>query len=553
MTYDHVAGRTDLEAFEAEQPDDFWAADAHLQAVLRRWVGAERLRTWEERLGRFGRECATVIDAAVRQNNLGQNLPVLDRFAAMGERCEEVLHHPSFHLAGRGIYGSGMMAALTESEGNVLSLALFYLSSQTGEAGHNCPLACTAGMIKVLRAVGGAALGERWLPRLLSRDYGTLAHAAQFLTEVQGGSDVGANAVVARPAPAGDGTFLITGEKWFCSNVTADLILVTARPEGAAPGTRGLGLFLVPRRLPDGSLNRLHIRRLKDKLGTRTLATAELDLEGAVAFPVGPLADGFKNTMTWVINTSRVFNAVGCAGLARRACLVAHGFAQHRRAFDRAIASYPMVQETLADMRSETAAMVSGTFYLVHQLDRLEAGGPRELADFVRVGLNLNKLRTALSAHEVINSGIELLGGNGTIETFSVLPRLLRDNIVFENWEGSHNVLLMQVWRDCATRQMHRGFFSHLTELARGEPRLARAVGETAAELEAAFAVDPEVATLRLRGLGSRMLWLLWAAAMAADGTDRRLLEHFLDRRLGPAAPRDRAYLDRLAAVSSAA
>ncbi len=552
MAYDHQRGREDLVDFEATQPANFFAADLHLQRVLGRWGGPAWLERWRGPLERFGADCATIIDAAVRQNNLTANLPALERFTAVGERCEEVAHHPSFHLAGRAIYGSGMMAALAEPGGNLAALSHFYLSSHVGEAGHNCPLACTAGVIKVLGAVGGDELKARYLGRLISADYSELAHGAQFLTEVQGGSDVGANSVVAEPEPEEPGVWRLRGEKWFCSNVTADLCLVTARPGGASAGTRGLGLFLMPRRLADGSLNRFFIRRLKDKIGTRTLPTAELDLDGALAWQVGPLADGFRNVMTYVINTSRIFNALGCAGMAHRACLVAHGFAARRQAFGAAIGTYPMTQATLAMMRAETAAMVSGSFYLVQVLDRLERGElGGEAMGFVRLALNLNKRRAALSAHEVINAGIEVLAGNGTIETFSVLPRLLRDNVVFENWEGSHNVLLLQAWRDSASRGLHRAFFTELAALAAPHAELRALVDEARGQLAEMAALDASLVALRLPALGDRLVYLLWAAAMANDGTPAAVLEHFLARRLRPPAPADAGFLARVREVSA--
>ncbi len=547
--YDHERGRADLLAFDAQLPDNHWTADEHARRVVRHWAGAVA-DEWEPGLEAFGHECATVVDVAVRQNNLGHNLPVLDRFDGYGGRAEAVEHHPSFHIAGRAIYGSGVMKVLGERGSNSHSLALFYISGQNGEAGHNCPLACTAGAIKALREVGSDELRRRFLPRLLSTDYAELAHGAQYLTEVQGGSDVGANSVRATPASR-EGVWRISGEKWFCSNVTADVILVTARPDGAADGTAGLGLFLVPRRLPDGSLNRFAIRRLKDKIGTRTLPTAELDFEDALAWQVGRLEDGFRNIMSFVINTSRVFNAVGCAAMARRACVTGWTFARHRGAFGTPIAHYPMVQETLADMRSETAAMVSGTFYLVHELDRYECGDGD--GEFLRIALNLNKTRTALSSHEVINSGIELLAGNGTIENFSVLPRLLRDNVVFENWEGSHNVLFLQAMRDSKRRGMHERYFDKLRALAAGHGRIETAVAASASEYSELLGGDEAVATVRLRSVGSRMIWLLWAAAMHRDGTGATLVDHFLDRRIGPEATRDRAYLDRIAALAAQA
>lgn len=551
MSSEIDAGREDLLKYEDDQPDNFWRADEHLRRVVAHHAG-DGLAAWEAQADRFGDECAGPIDAAVRVNNLGHNLPLADRFGAYGELEEAVEHHPSFHIAGRHIYGSGIMAALAERGGNLRALTLFYLSCHNGEAGHNCPLACTAGVIKSLRELASPGLRDRYLGRLTSTDYSTLAHGAQFLTEVQGGSDVGANAV--RAVLEDDDVWRLHGEKWFCSNVTADLIMVTARPDDAELGTGGLGLFLMPRRMPDGDLNAFSIRRLKDKIGTRTLPTAELDLNGALAWQVGPTDNGFRNIMTYVINTSRVFNAVGCSGIARRACLVAHGYARHRRAFGAPIVRYPMLQETLVDMRVETAAMVSGSFYLAHVLDRIEHQQADEAEMlFWRTGINLNKTRTALSSHEVVQSGLEVLGGNGTIETFSVIPRLLRDNVVFENWEGSHNVLLLQVLRDCRRKGMHEAFFAHLAAMAKTNDRLADAVEATKRDFEAALAGDEAVATVKMRDLGNRMAWQLWAAAMLSDGTEVELIDHFLDRRIGPPATRDADYLERLARLSAQA
>ena len=542
-------GRARLLEFERLQPDNFWRADAHARRAVRHLAGEARFAEWQDGFDRFGAACAGPVDAAVRASNLSHNLPRLERYSAFGERTEAIEFHPAYHEAGRAIYGSGVMAALGEPGNNLRSLTLFYLSAHNGEAGHNCPLACTAGLIRALRHVGSQALRERYLPRLLSTDYDELAHGAQFLTEVQGGSDVGANAV--RAVPEAGGAWRLHGEKWFCSNASFDVALVTARPEGAASGTGGLGLFLVPRRLPDGRLNAYRIRRLKDKLGTRSMASGEIDFDGAAAWPVGPVEDGFENVMTYVINTSRVANAFGCCGNARRACLVAGAYARTRRAFGAEILGYPMTQETLADMRAETAAMLSGSLAIAERLDREELGRlDAEGRAFLRMALNLNKLRSALSAHEVIVSGIEVLGGNGAIETFSVLPRLLRDNVVYENWEGTHNVLLLQVLRDCRRKGLHEGFFAHLASQAAGHARVAPALESARGALAQALAADDAAASLALRPLGSRLAWLQWACAMLADGSEPALVGHFLDRRLGPAPKKDDAYLARIKELS---
>jgi acyl-CoA dehydrogenase len=218
---------------------------------------------------------------------------------------------------------------------------------------------------------------------------------------------------------------------------------VTARPRGAPEGTRGIGCFLVPR---DGGGFR--IRRLKDKLGTRALATGEIEFEGAVAYPLGPLDEGFRTAVS-VLNTSRWLNAVGSAGLMRRAYVEAARFAREREAFGRMILDFPLVRENLAVMKAEADAALASTTELTELVDRIDRGEASD-ADVAwhRLLVNANKVVTSLAATKVVRRGIETLGGNGTIEDFSPLPRLYRDAIVFESWEGTHNVLCAQVLRD---------------------------------------------------------------------------------------------------------
>ena len=553
MSLEHDRARADFARFEQDQPDNFFRADPDLRRILARWSGEDVVRRWEPNLDSAGIQFAGPADRAARVNGRRHNLPELERWSGFGERIEQVEHHPSHHEVGRAIYAAGVLSVLGERGSNLRSLALFYLSSLNGEAGHNCPVAATAGLIKALVALGSDSMRERYLPRLLTTNYDTRLHGTQFLTEVQGGSDVGANQVRADPVEGTPGSWRIFGEKWFCSNATADLILMTARATTLTrEGTAGLGLFLVPKHMDDGRHNAFAYRRLKDKLGTQSMASAEIDFDGAVAYNLGPVEGGFHNMLKYVINVSRLFNGVGTAALARRACHVARGYARQRRAFGATIIDYPLVQETLCDMSSEAAAMASGSLYLAHVMDRIETGqGTPEEEAFFRVALNLNKMRSALSSHEVIHSAIEVLGGNGTIESFSVLPRLLRDNIVYENWEGTHNTLLMQLLRDCRRKQFHRGFFANLEKQAAKSQRVVALLRSAASGFDAALASDDATAPLRMRALGHTLGWLQWASAMVDDGAETIVLDHFLDRRFGPSAERDRKYLDRLTRLCS--
>jgi alkylation response protein AidB-like acyl-CoA dehydrogenase len=559
-------GRQALGAWEAAQPDNYFSADGNLRRLLEMFWGTERLKAVAPQFYHFGRAAATVVDRAACEADLRPNLPELNRFDRFGRRLEDVTFHPSYHEAGRYIYASGLLSVYETAGQNLLALALFYISSQNGEAGHNCPIACTAGAIKALQAVGAPALREAFLPPLLDPDYDTNFHAAQFLTEVQGGSDVGANATAAAPLDPETGTWLIRGEKWFCSNVTADVILLTARVPSGGEGTPGLGLFLVPRLRPDGSLNAYSINRLKDKLGTRAMASGEVLFEDALAYQVGAVREGFKTVMTYVINTSRLYNALGTAGNARRAYLVASTYAEHRHAFGRPIVHFPVTQDLLARMRADTCAILGGSLRLAHVLDRAE-GGEAEPDDggFLRLALNLNKMRSAMLAHEVVVTGIELLGGNGAIENFSVLPRLLRDNGVYENWEGTHNVLLAQIGRDMRRYGVHKPFLRRLRgwlegAVAAGELRaqVLESLDGMAAELDEVLAMDELTAGIFMRPLMIRLADLYYAACLALeaswelsekqDRTKERLALLFLQRRALALEPKSIPYYDDLVA-----
>ena len=455
-------GRADLQAWEADKPDNFFTHDVNLQYTLRRHLGVVGYVQVEGDLAQFGADCATTIDAGMKLEDRIGNHPRLHRFSGIGERVEEIEFHPNHDQIGRIIWKNKLMALQREPGNTVHQMTLFYLLNHTAD-GHSCGLACTSGLIRALQQVADDALREKYLPPLLDPDYETMQHGAQFLTEVQGGSDVGANAL--RATLTDDGSWRLNGEKWFCSNINADQFLVMARPDGAQDGTRGLGVFLVPRKLDDGTTNGFHIRRLKDKLGTRTLASAELDFVDAVAYNIGPVEKGFKNTVELVLNTSRLMNAVSCAGFIRRAYIEAASYACNRSAFGSAIANFPMVQETVADILTESYAAVASSFELAAMLDRIETGQADDDEKMAyRMFVNLNKYITSVRGSESIHQAIEVLGGNGAIESFSILPRLYRDMVVLESWEGTHNVLCLQVLRDIARYHVHEPFIKYLRE-----------------------------------------------------------------------------------------
>ncbi|NCG21449.1 MAG: acyl-CoA dehydrogenase [Rhodobacterales bacterium] len=480
--------------------DDWYADDPHLHSLVAHHGNTGHARA----LALFGPISAQIIDPLVRENNRDEHLPRLRRFDGLGNRTESVDFHPSYHEIGRLSYGTGVMSRYADPGREFETLSLLYLLAQNGEAGHTCPMACTAGLIKLLQRSGGH---EAWLTKLLDADYDTHFHGAQFLTEVQGGSDVGANALQA--VPEGD-HWRLTGEKWFCSVIDADLFLVTARIQGGPNGTQGLGAFVVPRLLPDNSINDFRVRRLKFKLGTRSMASGETDFDGAWAVQVGD----FKATVEVVLNTSRLYNAVCSAGCLQRASREAFHYADTRLAFGQSILQFPAVARIIARLRSETYAIRSITFLLAAMTDQQATGNPDpSLVGAYRMLVNLNKYWTSNQATLGIRDAIEILGGNGAIEEFTVLPRLLRDSIVCEAWEGGHNVLCAQLLRDSQRFGLHQPMFALLRRLGGDPARLE----DLEARWERLLSAPPEYAATHIRDVVEALRIPAQCAALRAE------------------------------------
>ena len=508
-----VGARQVLAAWRAGRPDNYLQADLNIQRVLRLYLG-NAYAEHEPMLSQAASLAATRMDRLAIDSNRDENLPRLERFDAIGERREDIVFHPAYHELGACVWGTGVLSVLREPGNEVLSGALTYFITHNGEAGHACPVACTAGLIKLLQQVGSTRQKTAYLPGLLESDYGRCLRAAQFVTEIQGGSDVGTNSCRAVPDDSRPGWYRLRGEKWFCSVIDADLFLVTARPRGSAAGTRGLGLFLVPRRI-DGITNDFSVRRLKYKLGTRSLASAEVDFEGALGEPVGPLSHGFRHLMGIVIDTSRVHNAIAACGLMRRACIEARGYARHREAFGKTLAEHPPIAQILARMTTVTTAAVAATFRILAMNDRLAGRRPPPgLAEARRTHVNINKYWTAVQCSRVVRDAIEVLGGNGTIEDFSVLPRLYRDAMVLESWEGTHNTLCAQVLRDFTERGLHRPWLAEMRQslarvahpaLAEQRARAAALLDEVAGRIHRLLHADAEYAALHIRSVVERM------------------------------------------------
>ena len=518
-------GRAAIARWEESRPDNLYDASPLLADGLRTHAGDVAIAELEPRLRAFGGAVASVIEPAVAAIEGRHTSPAVD-----GD--ERVRFDAEYAEAGRAVWATGIVGAPAFEQA-----ALLYLLAQAGEGGHACPVVCTAGLVRALRRHGSDDLRDRFLPALLEPDYDRCDRGAQFLTEIQGGSDVGANRVEAVP----DGeAWRISGEKWFCSVADAEQFVVTARPRGAAAGTRGIGCFLVPREL-DGAVNGFRIQRLKDKLGTRVLATGEIEFDGALAYPIGAVEEGFRIAAGVVLNTSRWLNALGSTGLMQRAYLEASSFARHRTAFGRPIADFPLVRENLALMKAEEHAALASTLELTALVDRIDAGTATDAeVAWHRILVNANKFVTSIAATATCRRGIETLGGNGTIEDFSPLPRLWRDAIVFESWEGTHNVLCAQVLRDLGRLDALDVALERIADVETGdlEQRLRRSLG------------DPRHGALHGRRQVEALVRAVQAAALRRLGQDAAAELH-VRRHLSPGydPERDPEYPDLLDGV----
>ena len=479
--------------------------------------------------GEFGKVVAGPLGTAVA--GYQSRPPELLKYDGAGNPQEKIVFDAAYHEAGRYVWASGLLEHAAAAGASFEQANLFYLASLEGEMGHMCAATCTTGLVRVLRR-HSPDLAARFVPQLTARDYDVAQRGAQFLTEVQGGSDVGAIAATATEKGA---VYQIDGEKWFCSVADADQFLLLARPADAAEGTAGLACFLVPRRVA-GELNGFSIRRLKDKLGTTSMASAEIDFTGAEGYLVGDLGAGFKIMVTAMLNTSRWLNAIGDVGIMRRAYLEAVNYAAVRRAFGKRIGDFPVVRLQLAQIKADWLAALHSTWELT-ALDEavdLAAMGAGEIsaadAGFHRYLVNANKLGCSLAATGKVRQAIEILGGNGAIEDFSLLPRLLRDAVVYEQWEGTHNVLTAQVLRDMGRLGLAGTVVDRTATILKGiaEQDLGLVADRAQSQLEeltgfvARCIEDPGFGALHFRGQLERLLRLHQIALLLLAAEENR-------------------------------
>ena len=427
---------------------NFFRADADLVPLIAHYLPADLAQTVLPHLDRLGGLIGTRIDGLAALAD--RFPPILHNRTRRGEDDDVIEKHPAYQEMERLAFGEFGIAAMSHRAGifdwpaplpPVVKYLVTYLFAQ-GEFGLLCPVSMTDSLTRTLRKFGDPALVDRYFADLTSQDMDRLMQGAMFMTEQGAGSDVGATAVTALPDP-GDG-WQLTGDKWFCSNPDADLAMVLARPEGGPAGLRGVSLFLLPKVLPDGRPNAYRIVRLKDKLGTRSMASGEIRLDGATAWMIGAPGDGFRQ-MADMINNSRLSNGVRSAGMMRRAVTEALYVAHRRRAFRRPLVEMPLMRRQLAKLVLPAEQARTAMFLAAEALRRSDAGADGAYA-LLRILTPLIKFRACRDARKVTGDAMEVRGGCGYVEEFPD-PRLVRDSHLSSIWEGTSNIVALDVMR----------------------------------------------------------------------------------------------------------
>jgi putative acyl-CoA dehydrogenase len=409
---------------------DLFADDVALvQAVVRH--GAADSVPSLHRLGRIAGSAQTLEWA--RQADT--NPPELHTHDRYGNRIDQVEFHPAWHKLMETSVSHGLHAAAWIDERpapHVTRAAGFYLMSQV-EAAHGCPISMTYAAVPALQV--DPEIAAHWVPELASTTYPHGALAGMAMTEKQGGSDVRAN--VTQAVPTGeDGWYALTGHKWFCSAPMNDVFLMLAQAKG------GLTCFVVPRARPDGTSNGIHLQRLKDKLGDRANASAEIEFDGALGQRLGDEGRGVA-TIIEMVAATRLDCVLGSMALMRRAVAEASWHAAHRRAFGQILAEAPLMRNVLADLTLESEAATALAMRLAAATDA--ASDPAEQA-FRRLALPVAKYWVCKRALGVVGEALECLGGNGYVED-SGMPRLLRESPLNSIWEGASNIQALDMLR----------------------------------------------------------------------------------------------------------
>lgn len=530
---------------------NFYAVDRGLRDLLQLYLQPDDFRRLEPHFDRLGALAGGRLDQLARVAD--QHPPVLNARDRFGRDEDWIDYHSSYREMEQIAFGDFQFHAMSHRAGTlgmdrplpaVAKYALQYLFVQA-EFGLMCPISVTDTSIHLIRKFASAELQDYLLPKMLSADPAAQWKGTQFMTERAGGSDVGAIETVARSI---DGVWRLYGDKWFCSHADADIALLLARPEGAPAGTRGLALFAMPRRLKDGRRNAYRIVRLKDKLGTRSMASGEILLQGAVAYLVGDAERGLKQMMEQV-NLSRLSHGVRAAAMMRRCVNEAMVCARSRTAFGKSIIEYPLLRRQLLKIALPSEQSLSMFLFAASAMDRANAGS-KQAENALRILTPLLKFRACRDNIPVATGAMEVRGGNGYIEEW-VQARLIRDAHIGVLWEGTSNINALDiVTRAVGKSRAHRALGTALTNLldnATAVPmafrdRLRLALERTLQFVERVAAEPALEASARQAASAlyhvSSAILMMWEAARPGSDARRALYARFvLDHRLSAQDP----------------
>lgn len=444
---------------------NFFLIDRSLQSVLPLRLDVGTYAHFKPHFEHLGELAGGRLDELAETAD--KNPPVLHQRDRFGRDEDWIEYHPAYREMEQIGFGEFGLHAMSHRPG-VLGMdritpaaakyALQYLFCQA-EYGIMCPIGVTDTAIYLIRTYGSPQLQRRLLPRMLSQDVASFWRGSQFLTETSGGSDVGALETIATPYDVDEGgveRWRLTGDKWFCSHADADAIIVIARRHDGPAGTKGLALFVLPKTLEDGTRNSYRIVRLKDKLGTRSMASGEITLDGAIAYLLGDPKNGIKQALAQV-NLSRLSHGVRAAGRLRRCANEAFAVARSRNAFGRSILEFPLLRRQLMKILVPTEQALSMTMFSAQASDNGED-------DLLRILTPLIKLRICRDLVDVASTTIEVRGGNGYIEDWSN-ARIFRDAQIGPIWEGTTNVNALDVISRSVGREgAHKVLADHLRD-----------------------------------------------------------------------------------------
>jgi acyl-CoA dehydrogenase len=530
---------------------NFYAIDRGLRDLLKLYLESDDFRRLEPHFDRLGALAGGRLDELARAAD--QHPPMLNARDRFGRDEDWIDYHSSYREMEQIAFGDFQFHAMSHRAGTlgmdrplpaVAKYALQYLFVQA-EFGLMCPISATDTSIHLIRKFASPELRDYLLPKMLSGDVATMWKGTQFMTERAGGSDVGTIETTAR---CEDGEWRLTGDKWFCSHTDGDVALLLARPEGAPSGTAGLALFALPRRLKDGRRNAYRIVRLKDKLGTRSMASGEIRLEGAVAYLVGEADRGLKQMMEQV-NLSRLSHGVRAAAMMRRCVNEAMVCARTRKAFGKTILEFPLLRRQLLKITIPTEQALSMFLFAANAMDRANAGS-KEAESLLRILTPLLKFRACRDNIPVATGAMEVRGGNGYIDEW-VQARLVRDAHIGVLWEGTSNINALDIiTRAVGKSRAHRTLGAALATLldeATSIPLAFRARLRTALDrtldfaervaAEPALEADARRAASGLYHITSSILMTSEASRSATDALRALYARFVLERRLSVQDP----------------